>query len=77
MEIGYKALLKKGDPSHIHMVAIIASKKGVEYVKEKIKADNVTLWVGAIDDEMTVKSYIVPGLGDAGDLAFGPKIDSH
>ncbi len=76
MEIGYKALLKKGEPEHVHMVAIIASRKGVEYVINKIKAKNVTLWVGAIDEEMTVKSYIVPGLGDAGDLAFGPKIDS-
>ncbi|WP_321288116.1 uracil phosphoribosyltransferase [uncultured Sunxiuqinia sp.] len=77
MEIGYKALLQKGEPSHVHLVVIIASKKGVEYVQETIQADNVTLWVGAIDDEMTVKSYIVPGLGDAGDLAFGPKVDSH
>lgn len=77
MEIGYKALLQKGDPDHIHLVAIIASKKGVEYVQEHIVAENVTLWVGAIDSEMTVKSYIVPGLGDAGDLAFGPKSDSH
>lgn len=76
MEIGYKALLKKGDPKHVHLVAVIASKEGVEYIKESIKAKNVTLWVGAIDDEMSVKAYIVPGLGDAGDLAFGPKIDS-
>ncbi|MGQ7867893.1 uracil phosphoribosyltransferase [Sunxiuqinia sp. sy24] len=77
IEMGYKALLQKGDPTHVHLVVIIASKKGVEYVQENIKAKNVTLWVGAIDDEMTVKSYIVPGLGDAGDLAFGPKADSH
>ncbi|WP_372774904.1 uracil phosphoribosyltransferase [Mangrovibacterium sp.] len=77
MEIAYKAMLQKGDPSHVHLVAIIASRKGVDYVKSKIKADNVTLWLGAIDEEMTTKSYIVPGLGDAGDLAFGPKIDSH
>ena len=77
MEIGYKALLQKGEPSHVHLVAIIASKKGVEHVCESIKAKNVTLWVGAIDEEMTVKSYIVPGLGDAGDLAYGPKVDSH
>jgi len=76
MEIGYKALLQKGEPSHVHLVAIIASRKGVEYVQNNIRAKNVTLWVGAIDEEMTVKSYIVPGLGDAGDLAFGPKIDS-
>ncbi|MCW0482705.1 uracil phosphoribosyltransferase [Gaoshiqia sediminis] len=77
MEIGYKAMLQKGTPSHVHLVAIIASRKGVEYVREHIDGSNVTLWVGAIDEEMTVNSYIVPGLGDAGDLAFGPKSDSH
>ncbi|MCK3683841.1 uracil phosphoribosyltransferase [Maribellus sp. YY47] len=76
MEIGYEALFSKGTPSHIHLVAIIASEEGVNYVKEKIKADNVTLWLGAVDPEMTPHSYIVPGLGDAGDLAFGEKIDS-
>lgn len=76
MEIGYEALFSKGTPSHIHLVAIIASDEGVNYVKEKIKAENVTLWLGAVDPEMTPKSYIVPGLGDAGDLAFGEKIDS-
>jgi uracil phosphoribosyltransferase len=76
MEIGYEALFSKGQPTHIHLVAIIASQKGVDYVQERIKAKNVTLWLGAIDPEMTPKSYIVPGLGDAGDLAFGEKIDS-
>ncbi|QGY43858.1 uracil phosphoribosyltransferase [Maribellus comscasis] len=76
MEIGYEALFSKGKPSHIHLVAIIASKQGVEYVKKNIKAENVTLWLGAVDNEMTAKSYIVPGLGDAGDLAYGEKIDS-
>ncbi len=76
MEIGYEALFSKGTPAHVHLVAIIASKQGVEYVKNNIKAKNVTLWLGAVDKEMTAKSYIVPGLGDAGDLAFGEKIDS-
>ncbi len=76
MEIGYQALFSKGTPSHVHLVAIIASEEGVNYVKEKISAENVTLWLGAVDPEMTPKSYIVPGLGDAGDLAFGEKIDS-
>lgn len=76
MEIGYEALFSKGTPSHVHLVAIIASKQGVEYVKKNIKAANVTLWLGAVDNEMTAKSYIVPGLGDAGDLAYGEKIDS-
>lgn len=77
MEIGYRALLKKGTPKHVHLVAIIASAKGVEQVINKITADNVTLWLGAVDPDMTSMSYIVPGLGDAGDLAFGAKIDSH
>lgn len=76
MEIGYEALFSKGTPSHVHLVAIIASQEGVDYVKKHITANNVTLWLGAIDPEMTPKSYIVPGLGDAGDLAFGEKIDS-
>lgn len=76
MEIGYEALFSKGKPAHIHLVAIIASNEGVNYIKEKIKAENVTLWLGAVDPEMTPHSYIVPGLGDAGDLAFGEKIDS-
>lgn len=76
MEIGYHALLEKGEPSHIHMVSVIASKQGIDYVKSKLPHDRVTLWVGAIDPELTPKSYIVPGLGDAGDLAFGEKIDS-
>lgn len=76
MEIGYEALFSKGTPSHVHLVAIIASEEGVNYVKKRITADNVTLWLGAVDPEMTPHSYIVPGLGDAGDLAFGEKIDS-
>jgi uracil phosphoribosyltransferase len=77
MEVGYQALLKKGNPKHVHLVVIIASTQGVEYVTKHITADNVTLWIGAVDPEMTPMSYIVPGLGDAGDLAFGAKIDSH
>ena len=76
MEIGYRALFSKGTPKHIHLVAIISSPQGVEYLVENIKDDNVTLWLGAVDDGMTPHSYIVPGLGDAGDLAYGEKIDS-
>jgi uracil phosphoribosyltransferase len=77
MEIGYHSLLQKGNPKHVHLVAVIASTKGVEYIVNHITAENVTLWIGAVDPEMTPMSYIVPGLGDAGDLAFGAKIDSH
>lgn len=76
MEIGYHALFSKGTPSHVHLVSVISSQQGVDYVVEHIKADNVTLWLGAVDEGMTPHSYIVPGLGDAGDLAYGEKIDS-
>lgn len=76
MEIGYHALFSKGTPKHIHLVATIASQDGVEYIKDNITDENVTLWLGAVDPEMDSHSYIVPGLGDAGDLAFGEKIDS-
>ena len=77
MEIAYQALFSKGMPKHVHLVSIISSQPGVDYVVDNIKADNVTLWLGAVDAEMSSKSYIVPGLGDAGDLAYGEKIDSH
>lgn len=76
MEIGYHALFSKGSPSHIHLVSIISSQQGVNYLINKVRAENVTLWLGAIDDGMSPHSYIVPGLGDAGDLAYGEKIDS-
>ena len=77
MEIGYHALMEKGKPQHVHLVVVIASTQGMEYIAKHINADNVTLWIGAVDPHMTPMSYIVPGLGDAGDLAFGAKIDSH
>jgi len=76
MEISYHALLSKGSPSHIHLVSLIASQQGVDYISEKIADPRVTLWLGAVDEGMNSKSYIVPGLGDAGDLAYGAKIDS-
>lgn len=73
MVLTFQALLNRGIPAHTHIVSVIASTEGVEYVKKQLPA-NVTLWVGAIDEELTAQSYIVPGLGDAGDLAFGQKI---
>lgn len=72
--LSYKALLTKGKPKHTHIVTLIASMQGVEYIRKNLPSEGVTVWVGAIDDELTAQSYIVPGLGDAGDLAFGPKI---
>lgn len=73
MELSYRALLTKGTPKHIHIASVIASKQAVDYVKGVFPAEKTTLWVGAIDDELNSHSYIVPGLGDAGDLAYGTK----
>jgi uracil phosphoribosyltransferase len=69
----YRELMTFGKPGHIHIVIIIASAEGVEYVKKNLPDKDITLWLGAVDDELTAKAYIVPGLGDAGDLAFGKK----
>lgn len=65
------SLLENGTPTAIHIVVAIATREGIERVERKYP--EVTIWAGDIDDELTAKSYIVPGLGDAGDLAFGPK----
>ena len=73
MELAYQALLTKGQPDHIHVVAIIASQQAVDYVEQLMPAERTTLWVAAIDPELNEHAYIVPGLGDAGDLAFGEK----
>lgn len=74
MILTYKALLGKGKPKHTHLVTAIASRQGVDYVKAHMLDGNYTLWCGAIDEELTAQAYIVPGLGDAGDLAFGSKL---
>ena len=76
LEIGYKALHEKGTPKHVHLAAIIASQAGVDYVVQNLPSDHCTLWVGAIDPDLNEKAYIVPGLGDAGDLAYGEKLDN-
>ncbi|GAA4319100.1 uracil phosphoribosyltransferase [Flaviaesturariibacter amylovorans] len=65
---------EEGEPGSIHIVAAIACSVGIEYVQRHIP--DATIWCGAIDEELTAKGYIVPGLGDAGDLAFGAKIQS-
>lgn len=61
-------------PKQIHIVVAIASAEGLEYVKRNLSRMPVTIWVGAVDEELTAHAYIVPGLGDAGDLAFGEKM---
>jgi uracil phosphoribosyltransferase len=67
-------LKEEGTPKAIHIVTAIACTVGIEYVRRE--EPNVTIWCGDIDDELTAKGYIVPGLGDAGDLAFGTKQQS-
>ena len=72
MVLAYKALLERGRPRHIHIATVIASDQGVSFVQKHMPTET-TLWVGAVDSELTPRSYIVPGLGDAGDLAYGSK----
>lgn len=64
----------EGEPATVHIVTAIASTVGLELVRREFP--KATIWCGAIDDELTAKGYIVPGLGDAGDLSFGPKMQS-
>jgi len=74
MVLAYKALLKRGTPAKVHIVSVIGSQQGIDLVSENFP-ENTTLWIGGVDPKMTTQSYIVPGLGDAGDLAFGEKDD--
>jgi uracil phosphoribosyltransferase len=74
MHLTYKQLLENGKPRHTHILSIVACVQGVEYLKRNMPEDAYTLWVAAVDDELTAQSYIVPGLGDAGDLAYGSKL---
>ena len=73
MLMTYESLLSNGEPDHTHIVCPVASRDGVENLSKNLPHKRVTLWVGAIDEELTNHSFIVPGLGDAGDLAFGDK----
>lgn len=75
MEVGYLALLKHGKPKHTHLCCTIGTKQAVEYLQKALgDPEDVTLWCAAIDPELNEKKYIVPGLGDAGDLCFGEKL---
>lgn len=72
IELTYKAILKRGTPKHLHVVSLIGSTEGVNYLKQKLP--NATLWLADMDDTLNEDGYIVPGLGDAGDLSYGEKI---
>lgn len=73
--ITYRELLRQGSrPVHTHIASVIASRQGVEYVEQELAGEPVTLWTAALDEKLTENYYINPGLGDAGDLAFGGKL---
>ncbi|MDE6171883.1 uracil phosphoribosyltransferase [uncultured Bacteroides sp.] len=74
MELAYKAFLTKGRPARLMIACVIASRQGVEHLQRLFPDDDVTLWCAAIDPVLNERSYIVPGLGDAGDLAYGGKL---
>lgn len=71
MDLSYRALLTKGQPSKVHIATIIASQFAIDYCRKSIP--EATIWAAAIDPELNDQAYIVPGLGDAGDLAYGEK----
>lgn len=71
--LAYEELMSKGDPLHTHIVSAIVSRQGLDYVMSKLPDESCTFWIGAVDEELTAQSFIVPGLGDAGDLAYGIK----
>ena len=73
MELSYQAMLTKGHPAEIHVASIIASQKAIDHIINVFPEDKTTIWCAAIDPEINEHSYIVPGLGDAGDLAYGEK----
>lgn len=74
MQMTIKELLRHGQPDKIHIGTIIASTAGLDFIERVFPS--VSIWIGALDEELTAKSYIVPGLGDAGDLAYGPKVQN-
>ncbi len=74
MGLTYKTLIEESKPKHTHILSAIASSEGVNYLERNFSKSDITIWSAAIDDELTAQAYIVPGLGDAGDLAFGKKL---
>ena len=74
MELAYRALLTRGTPARIHVASVIASDQAIDYVKQTLPDKETTLWTCALDHELNAICYIVPGLGDAGDLLYGEKL---
>ena len=73
MELAYQALMTKGHPAHIHMACVIATDQAIDFLRQRLPGENITIWACDIDHELNAHSYIVPGLGDAGDLVYGEK----
>lgn len=69
-----RQILAKGQPKHVHIISLIATPEGIENINKTITDVPLDIWCGAIDEQLNDKAYIVPGLGDAGDLAFGTKL---
>ncbi|MBQ7634276.1 MAG: uracil phosphoribosyltransferase [Bacteroidaceae bacterium] len=74
IELAYQAFLQAGTPSTLHLCVAIAAPEGIAHLQAAFPSDNVTLWTAAIDERLNEQAYIVPGLGDAGDLSFGEKL---
>lgn len=75
LALTYNALCEKGGtPAHTHVASVIASEQGVDYAMKHMPRETTSIWVAAVDEELTSRSYIVPGIGDAGDLAYGEKL---
>lgn len=74
IKLAYEALITKGMPKRIHVACVVATQEGIDTVREGLPEDITTIWCAAIDEELNANKYIVPGLGDAGDLCFGEKL---
>jgi len=75
IELAYHALVEKGGkPAKMHIATVIASDEGIEYVKKHLPKRGLSIWAAAVDHELTVRSFVVPGIGDVGDLAYGEKL---
>ena len=74
IKLAYEALITKGMPKRIHVACVVATQEGIDTVREGLPEDITTIWCAAIDEELNANKYIVPGLGDAGELCFGEKL---
>jgi uracil phosphoribosyltransferase len=74
LDLAYQILLKRGEPARIHVACVIASMHGIDVATHLFPSEITTIWAASVDPDLNDKAYIVPGLGDAGDLAYGEKV---